>query len=45
MATKVTTDAGKRTERRVWIRAVIYIAVTHVFAGFVMLLFALGGRG
>ncbi|GAA0679088.1 hypothetical protein GCM10010193_35790 [Kitasatospora atroaurantiaca] len=42
---KVTTDAGKPTEHRVWIRAVIYIAVTHAFAGFVVLLFALGGRG
>lgn len=40
-----TMDAGHRTERRVWIRATIYIAATHVFAGFVMLLFALGGRG
>lgn len=40
-----TMDAGHRTERRVWIRATIYIAATHLFAGFVMLLFALGGRG
>nr|WP_280718314.1 DUF6126 family protein [Kitasatospora sp. MAP5-34] len=39
-----TTDAGRRTERRVWIRAVIYIAATHAFAGFVILLFELGSR-
>ncbi|WP_354641763.1 DUF6126 family protein [Kitasatospora camelliae] len=44
-APTVTTDAGHRTDRRVWIRATIYIAATHVFAGFVILLFELGGRG
>ncbi len=44
VTTKLTTDAGHRTDRRVWIRAVIYIAATHVFAGFLMLLFALGSR-
>ncbi|GAA2740076.1 MULTISPECIES: DUF6126 family protein [Kitasatospora] len=40
-----TTDAGHRTDRRVWIRATIYIAATHAFAGFVILLFEIGGRG
>ncbi|MFG2819339.1 DUF6126 family protein [Kitasatospora sp. NPDC048365] len=40
-----TTDAGHRTDRRVWIRATVYIAATHAFAGFVILLFELGGRG
>ncbi|GAA4860019.1 DUF6126 family protein [Kitasatospora terrestris] len=40
-----TLDAGRRTDRRVWIRATVYIAATHAFAGFVILLFELGGRG
>lgn len=39
-----TTDAGHRTDRRVWTRAIIYMAATHVFAGFVILLFELGSR-
>ncbi|WP_234443725.1 DUF6126 family protein [Streptomyces sp. NRRL B-24484] len=35
----------ERTRRRAMlIRATIYIAGTHLFAGFVILLFALGGR-
>ncbi|WP_441250902.1 DUF6126 family protein [Kitasatospora sp. McL0602] len=39
-----STDAGHRTDNRVWIRAVIYVGVTHFFAGFVILLFELGSR-
>ncbi|MFJ1708665.1 DUF6126 family protein [Kitasatospora sp. NPDC088346] len=42
---KLTTDAGRRTDRRVWIRAAIYMVATHVFAGFVILLFEIGQRG
>ncbi|GJF33479.1 hypothetical protein KNE206_61790 [Kitasatospora sp. NE20-6] len=35
----------ERTKRRaMMIRASIYIAGTHLFAGFVILLFTLGGR-
>ncbi|MEV6209197.1 DUF6126 family protein [Kitasatospora sp. NPDC051914] len=41
---KPTTDAGRRTDRRVWIRATIYMAATHAFAGFVILLFEIGSR-
>ncbi|AUG79001.1 hypothetical protein CFP65_4247 [Kitasatospora sp. MMS16-BH015] len=40
----LTTDAGRRTDNRVWIRAAIYIGATHFFAGFVILLFELGSR-
>ncbi len=43
----VTSD-GVREEssrrKQMLIRALIYIAGTHVFAGFVVLLFAVGGR-
>ncbi|GJF32357.1 hypothetical protein KNE206_50570 [Kitasatospora sp. NE20-6] len=42
--TATTTDAGRRTDRRVWIRAAIYMVATHVFAGFVILLFEIGAR-
>ncbi|GAA4841036.1 DUF6126 family protein [Kitasatospora sp. NPDC048365] len=44
----MTTDAvtEEKTRRRaMMVRATIYIAGTHLFAGFVILLFALGGRG
>ncbi|MEU9129433.1 DUF6126 family protein [Kitasatospora sp. NPDC048540] len=34
----------KTRRRAMMIRASIYIAGTHLFAGFVILLFALGGR-
>ncbi|WP_168219577.1 DUF6126 family protein [Kitasatospora sp. MMS16-BH015] len=41
--------AGVRDEKArrkaMLIRASVYIAGTHLFAGFVMLLFFLGGRG
>ncbi|MFJ2580031.1 DUF6126 family protein [Kitasatospora aureofaciens] len=39
-----TVDAGKWADRRVGIRLVIYTAGIHAFAGFIMLLFELGGR-
>ncbi|WP_153461194.1 DUF6126 family protein [Streptomyces kaniharaensis] len=39
-----TVDAGKWANRRVGIRLVIYTAGIHAFAGFIMLLFELGGR-
>ncbi|GLW58264.1 DUF6126 family protein [Kitasatospora phosalacinea] len=42
------TSDGVREEssrrKQMLIRALIYIAGTHVFAGFVVLLFAVGGR-
>ncbi|MGN5381423.1 small hydrophobic protein [Streptomyces sp. MUSC 14] len=31
--------------RSLWIRLIIYIAVGHVFAAFLYLLFAIGGKG
>ncbi|KOV61913.1 DUF6126 family protein [Streptomyces sp. MMG1121] len=31
--------------RALWIRLIIYIAVGHVLAAFLYLLFALGGKG
>ncbi|MFI8455200.1 DUF6126 family protein [Kitasatospora sp. NPDC085464] len=34
----------KRRRKAMLIRAGIYIFATHLFAGFVLLLFALGGR-
>ncbi|MBB1252493.1 hypothetical protein H3146_03775 [Streptomyces sp. OF3] len=30
-------------ERSVWLRVFVYVFVTHLFAGFVMLLFYVGG--
>ncbi|MER8183512.1 DUF6126 family protein [Kitasatospora sp. NPDC094015] len=44
LSSELTTDAGRRTDRRVWIRATIYMAATHAFAGFVILLFEIGNR-
>ncbi|WP_033821195.1 DUF6126 family protein, partial [Kitasatospora sp. MBT63] len=44
-AADLTKDAGRRTDRRVWIRAAIYMVATHAFAGFVILLFEIGHRG
>ncbi|GAA2747978.1 MULTISPECIES: DUF6126 family protein [Kitasatospora] len=41
------SDAGddeKDRRRAMFIRASVYIAGTHLFAGFVILLFALGNR-
>ncbi|MFI5530239.1 DUF6126 family protein [Kitasatospora sp. NPDC051853] len=34
----------KARRKQMWIRASVYIAGTHLFAGFVILLFALGNR-
>ncbi|MFC8448560.1 DUF6126 family protein [Kitasatospora sp. NPDC057223] len=39
-----TIDAGKRANRRVGIRVLIYMVATHAFAGFIMLLFEIGNR-
>ncbi|GHH72373.1 hypothetical protein GCM10018781_35080 [Kitasatospora indigofera] len=39
-----TIDAGKRANRRVGIRVLIYMVATHAFAGFIMLLFEIGSR-
>ncbi|MEV7020876.1 DUF6126 family protein [Kitasatospora sp. NPDC093558] len=39
-----TIDAGKWANRRVAVRLIIYTAGIHAFAGFIMLLFELGGR-
>ncbi|MEU6086577.1 DUF6126 family protein [Streptomyces sp. NPDC047085] len=35
----------ERFPRALWIRLIIYIAVGHLFAAFLYLLFALGGKG
>ncbi|WP_354638829.1 DUF6126 family protein [Kitasatospora camelliae] len=43
MSEAVRDERSKR--RAMLIRASIYIAGTHVFAGFVILLFTLGQRG
>jgi hypothetical protein len=43
--TTTTTDAGSRTDRRVLKRVLVYMVATHVFLGFLALLFELGGRG
>jgi hypothetical protein len=39
-----TIDAGKRANRRVGIRVLIYMVATHGFAGFIMLLSEIGSR-
>ncbi|MEV6977655.1 DUF6126 family protein [Kitasatospora sp. NPDC093806] len=39
-----TMDAGKWANRRVAVRLVIYTAGIHAVAGFIILLFQLGGR-
>ncbi|MEV4557802.1 DUF6126 family protein [Kitasatospora sp. NPDC049285] len=43
MSTGAVRDEKSR-RKQMMIRALIYIAGTHLFAGFVILLFALGGR-
>ncbi len=43
MSTEATRDE-KAKRKATMIRAAIYIAGTHLFAGFVILLFVLGGR-
>ncbi|MEU2338019.1 DUF6126 family protein [Streptomyces sp. NPDC006654] len=35
----------ERFPRSLWVRLIIYIAVGHVFAAFLYLLFTLGGKG
>ncbi|MFE0042644.1 DUF6126 family protein [Streptomyces albireticuli] len=38
-------EAGeKRAERQVALRVLVYVFVTHLFAGFIWLLFYLGGH-
>ncbi|MFJ3788922.1 DUF6126 family protein [Kitasatospora sp. NPDC090091] len=39
-----STNEEKRRRKAMLIRAGIYIFATHLFAGFVLLLFALGDR-
>ncbi|MER6299060.1 DUF6126 family protein [Kitasatospora sp. NPDC001539] len=39
-----STDEEKSRRKAMLIRAGIYIFATHLFAGFVLLLFAVGGR-
>jgi hypothetical protein len=39
-----TTDGGKRTDRRVWIRVCIYMVAAHLFGAFLWLLFWIGGH-
>ncbi|MFH9352580.1 DUF6126 family protein [Kitasatospora sp. NPDC017646] len=38
------TSEEKRRRKAMLVRAGIYVFATHLFAGFVLLLFALGGR-
>ncbi|MFD5268434.1 DUF6126 family protein [Streptomyces sp. NPDC058335] len=38
------TDIEEKFPRSLWIRLIIYIAVGHVFAGFLWLLFEVGAR-
>ena len=38
------TDIEQKLPRSLWIRLIIYIAVGHVFAGFLWLLFEVGAK-
>ncbi|MBD0419080.1 DUF6126 family protein [Streptomyces sp. NPDC052309] len=38
------SDMEEKLPRTLWIRLVIYIAVGHVFAGFIWLLFEVGAK-
>ncbi|MET7382638.1 DUF6126 family protein [Streptomyces sp. NPDC005526] len=38
------TDMEEKFPRALWIRLIVYIAVGHVFAGFVWLLFEVGAK-
>ncbi|MFD4570839.1 DUF6126 family protein [Streptomyces sp. NPDC058417] len=38
------TDIEEKFPRSLWIRLIIYIAVGHVFAGFLWLLFEVGAK-
>ncbi|MEV6117103.1 DUF6126 family protein [Streptomyces sp. NPDC052109] len=39
------SDFETKFPRALWIRLIIYIAVGHVLAGFLYLLFAVGAKG
>ncbi|MFF7468245.1 DUF6126 family protein [Streptomyces sp. NPDC008092] len=39
------SNIEEKFPRALWIRLVIYLAVGHVLAGFLYLLFAVGGKG
>ncbi|MBW8793995.1 MAG: small hydrophobic protein [Streptomyces sp.] len=39
------SNIEEKFPRSLWIRLVIYLAVGHALAGFLYLLFALGGKG
>jgi len=39
------SNIEEKFPRSLWIRLVIYLAVGHVLAGFLFLLFSLGGKG
>jgi hypothetical protein len=39
-----TEGSGRRSNKGVWIRAFIYVIGFHIFAGFIMLLFYVGGH-
>lgn len=38
------TDMEEKFPRALWVRLIIYIAVGHVFAAFIWLLFEAGGK-
>lgn len=38
------TDMEEKFPRALWIRLLIYIAVGHLFAGFIWLLFSVGAK-
>ncbi|MDG4859780.1 DUF6126 family protein [Streptomyces sp. T-3] len=38
------TDMEEKFPRGLWIRLIVYVAVGHLFAAFVYLLFTLGGN-
>ncbi|MEU6574729.1 DUF6126 family protein [Streptomyces sp. NPDC046805] len=39
------SDLETKFPRALWVRLIIYIAVGHVFAAFLYLLFAVGAKG
>ncbi|ELP67299.1 DUF6126 family protein [Streptomyces sp. WI04-05B] len=38
------TDMEEKFPRALWVRLIIYIAVGHLFAGFIYLLFEVGAK-
>jgi hypothetical protein len=38
-------DMEEKLPRGLWVRLIIYVAVGHVFAAFIYLLFTLGAKG